>query len=418
MSRDFIGSKISIITKSQCRYVGTIIGIDAQSSSIVLGSAKCYGTENRAGHVTNGHTPGTVLPIVHFANSDIDDLKIVDEESTPETLQGQSQSMSTASTQQASIHDDPAIVSAVVGASNKVNPSNLSVSNRLIHNLQHMNLSDKPSTTLSKNDGEIGASWSSLLSSSEFERNNSKVASRQQSDHKSKFFDDFISNNNDTNNRPIQSQVFRSYQRSSNTNATQTARDNGQHFNGRYEDNGLPARQPFFSNDRPYPQSQQHQNRYQNGHQQRHFHNNRRPQMPNHQRRGGSNMGGGNRETFQNNANDYDADFDFETSNQKFNKLTNEDEVKEQTDLILKADVDTDHSVLYDKKKSFFDNLVISEPSDPSAPRTHNRSKNSDTFGSDAYQRSNPRPNGYGYRRFNNNYRQHNNNNNGYHQRY
>lgn len=171
MSRDFIGSKISIITKSQCRYTGTIIGkfnrhklfflgktcffffclgIDAQSSSIILGSVKCFGIENRSGHLTNGHMPGQTMPIMQFANSDIEDLKIVDEEqaSEPSTQQQQSSYsmpvVSPPSNRQTSIHDDPAIVSAVVSSTNKENSS---VSNRLIHNLQHMTLSDDKSKT-------------------------------------------------------------------------------------------------------------------------------------------------------------------------------------------------------------------------------------------------------------------------------
>ncbi|CAF0735246.1 unnamed protein product [Adineta steineri] len=160
-----------------------------------------------------------------------------------------------------------------------------------------------------------------------------------------------------------------------------------------------------------------------------------------HQQRRGGGGGMGNRETFQNNPNDYDDDFDFETSNLKFNKLTSEDEFKHQADVPLQTqdDIDspTDYPLLYDKKKSFFDNLAITDPSDnTSAPHMYNRSKNTDTFGNDGYQRQNNRYNGNGYRGSNNNnnnnyyrqqrrgnddfnYRQHNsNNNNGYHYRY
>jgi hypothetical protein len=161
--------------------------------------------------------------------------------------------------------------------------------------------------------------------------------------------------------------------------------------------------------------------------------------MPNQQRRTGGG-GGGNRETFQNNPNDYDDDFDFETSNRKFNKLTSDEEFKHPTDLTtdqsiqpqIDTDSTTDYPLLYDKKKSFFDNLALTEPSDGSTSYMRNRSKNSDTFGNDGYQRQNYRSNGNGYRRSNNNYRQqqngnedfhyrqynNNNNNNGYHYRY
>jgi hypothetical protein len=304
----------------------------------------------------------------------------------------------------------------------------------------------KIESRISSNAGELGGTPWSLLSSSKWEHNNNnnnnpKASSQHPSGNKSKFFDDFIS---DKNNNTNQFQSNRSHQRSSNTHSTQTLRENA----GQYDDNGLPIREPFFSNDRPYPQrqqQQQQQNRYQNGNtqnQQRYFYNNRRPQMPNQQRRtgGGGGGGGGNRETFQDNPNDYDADFDFETSNRKFNKLTNEDEFKHPMDLTpnqsLQPPIDTDSSAeyppLYDKKKSFFDNLAITEPSDASTSYMYNRSKNTDTFGNDGYQRQNNRSNGNGYRRSNNNYRQqqygnedfhyrqHNNNNsnNGYHYRY
>ncbi len=323
------------------------------------------------------------------------------------------------------------------------------------------------------NSGELGPTWS-LLSPNKWEHNNTnnnpKPSSQYPSGNKSKFFDDFISDKNNNNNNN-QYQSNRPYQRSSNTHSTQTSRENG----GQYDENGLPVRQPFFSNDRPYPQRQQQQNRYQNDntqqqnryqndsiqpnryqndnsqqqnryqndnaqYQQRYFYNNRRPQMPNQQRRPGGGGGGGNRETFQDNPTDYDADFDFETSNQKFNKLTTEEELPNNQPLQPQIDQDlsADYSSLYDKKKSFFDNLTITEPSDAATSYMHNRSKNRDTFGNDGYYRQNNRSNGNGYRRSNNNnyrqqqqqygnedfqYRQYNNNNsnsnnNGYHYRY
>jgi hypothetical protein len=86
---------------------------------------------------------------MQFANSDIEDLKIVEEEQAPETPKQQSYSMpivsSPPSSHQPSIHDDPAIVSAVISSANKDNTSNLSISSRLMHNLQHMTLSDEQS---------------------------------------------------------------------------------------------------------------------------------------------------------------------------------------------------------------------------------------------------------------------------------
>lgn len=260
------------------------------------------------------------------------------------------------------------------------------------------------------------------------------TSSQQNLGQKSKFFDDFMLDKTNQINRS-------NNQRSSNTHSTQTSRDNG---NNQYDNNGLPVRQPFFSNDRSYPQRQQQQqqhqqlqqNRPQNGYNsnsQRQFYNQRRPQMFHQQRRTGGG-GGGNRETFQDNPNDYDADFDFESSNMKFNKLTDDDDLKTPLDLPNPIEQNLDSSPLYDKKRSFFDNLALGDASDGSALFSNNRPKNQETFGYNGYQRQNNRSNGQGYRRPNNNYnyrqqqqyggdddfqyRSHNNNNNAYRYRY
>ncbi|CAF3754465.1 unnamed protein product [Rotaria sordida] len=299
------------------------------------------------------------------------------------------------------------------------------------------------------NSGELNSPWSLLSSSKLEDNNNSKPSSQQCSDNKSKFFDNFISDSNNNTNR---FQSNRSHQRLSNTHSTQTLRendghynrqyDNDGHYNRQYDNNGLPVRQPFYSNDDPYPQKQQQkQNHYQNDNiqqKQRYFYNNHRTKKFNQQQYIGGNRSNGNRETFQDNPNDYDNDFDFETSNRKFNKLTTEDEFKHGNDLItnqpIQLQIDNnsidDYQPIYDKKKSFFDNLIGTEQSDVPISYNYNRSKNQDTFNNDNYQHYNNRSNGNGYRQSNNNYRQHqhgnegfhykqhNNNKNGYHYRY
>jgi hypothetical protein len=90
---------------------------------------------------------------MQFANSDIEDLKIVEEDQTVENPSSYSMPVlsSPPSQKQSSIHDDPAIVSAVVSSSNK----DLSTSNRLIHDLHHLNLSDEKPKGLSKTEGKI-----------------------------------------------------------------------------------------------------------------------------------------------------------------------------------------------------------------------------------------------------------------------
>jgi len=165
--------------------------------------------------------------------------------------------------------------------------------------------------------------------------------------------------------------------------------------------------------------------------QQRNYYNNRRTQMNNQQRRPG---GGGNRETFYDNGNNYDDDFDFETSNRKFNKIASEDEFKQHSESpnqFLYSNDDpgltTEYEPIYDKKKSFFDNTASEEITDGQGPM-YNRTRNQDTFGYDRNQYQRNRG-GAGYRRpnyNNNNYRQQGNenfyhrqnNNNGYNYRY
>ncbi len=105
---------------------------------------------------------------MQFANSDIEDLKIVDEDHPVENLPS-SYSRSALSSpppppppappqKQPSIHDDPAIVSAVVSSTNK----DLSMSSRLVHDLQHLNLSDEQSKKLPKAEGKRSTTVRSL----------------------------------------------------------------------------------------------------------------------------------------------------------------------------------------------------------------------------------------------------------------
>ncbi|CAF5182286.1 unnamed protein product, partial [Rotaria magnacalcarata] len=79
MSGTFFGSKVAIITTSKCRYVGTIIGVDKKNELTVLGNVECFGTENRVENVTTSNTTATVIPIMQFANSDIQVLNVVHE---------------------------------------------------------------------------------------------------------------------------------------------------------------------------------------------------------------------------------------------------------------------------------------------------------------------------------------------------
>jgi hypothetical protein len=130
------------------------LGIDSQASSILLGNVRSFGTENRGGNSPISPVTNSIIPIMQFANSDIEDLKIVDEEKTATESQKKSSHhipVLPTPAPQSSIHDDPAILSAVMSTSNK----DSSISSRLIHDLHHLNLSDESSKTLPKKEGKI-----------------------------------------------------------------------------------------------------------------------------------------------------------------------------------------------------------------------------------------------------------------------
>ena len=100
------------------------------------------------------------------------------------------------------------------------------------------------------------------------------------------------------------------------------------------------------------------------------------------------------RETFQGDVNDINEEFDFETSNRRFNKIASEDEYKQQSDpsaepswqMPLNSHDTTQHAPIYDKQKSFFDNISSTETSDGTRPgRQQHRTTNQDTFGYDSY---------------------------------
>lgn len=234
--------------------------------------------------------------------------------------------------------------------------------------------------------GELGPSWSLLTSSHQEDR---------QTGNKSKFFDDFTLNNSNRSQNQWPS---------TNTHSNQPDNDN----------NNFPIRQSYYSNERSYPQQQyRSQNGYMQNQQQRYYNNQRRTNPNNYQRRTGA--GGYHRETFHDNGNNYDDDFDFETNNRKFNKIASEDEFKQQTETIPQpiqpmSSSTTEYEPIYDKKKSFFDNITHEDTSDVPIPM-YNRSRNQDTFGNDRNQYQRNRGGAIGGHRRSNNYNNNNNNN-------
>jgi hypothetical protein len=210
--------------------------------------------------------------------------------------------------------------------------------------------------------------------------------------------------------------TFPSDRHHSNTHTNPTFRDQNRHQHSEY--NHTKVRQGSTSNDGSYVPEQY--NPYGTGHtysQQRTARRHRPTSMSNqrgHRMNGNVNAA---RDAFQDNVQNYDADFDFETSNRTFNKLASADEFKQQTDstghfdhrqfINKNNETTTDYALLHDKKKSFFDNTTVKHTSNGSKTSANHRTNNMTTFGYDGQvQRLNARPVVNTHRRANNYYRQ------------
>ncbi|KAG5455678.1 MAG: Scd6-like Sm domain-containing protein [Olpidium bornovanus] len=78
MESQFIGARISLISKSDIRYVGTLHSISQVDSTIALENVRSYGTENRrVGPEKMGPSP-SVFEYILFRASDVKDLHVED----------------------------------------------------------------------------------------------------------------------------------------------------------------------------------------------------------------------------------------------------------------------------------------------------------------------------------------------------
>jgi hypothetical protein len=97
----YIGAPLSLISKANLRYEGTLYTIDAGSSTVALSSVRCFGTEGRVPGADYVPPSPVVYEYIVFSGRDIKDLHIMQR---PDANAQQSSS-------QPALHD-PAIVSS------------------------------------------------------------------------------------------------------------------------------------------------------------------------------------------------------------------------------------------------------------------------------------------------------------------
>ncbi|KYK54204.1 hypothetical protein DCS_06161 [Drechmeria coniospora] len=98
---EFLGSRISLISKSDIRYVGTLHEINSDESTVSLENVRSFGTEGRRGRPDKEIAPSDqVYEYIVFRGSDVKDLRIEDHPGIKENKPPPS------------MPDDPAIVGA------------------------------------------------------------------------------------------------------------------------------------------------------------------------------------------------------------------------------------------------------------------------------------------------------------------
>ncbi|KJK82171.1 hypothetical protein H634G_02364 [Metarhizium anisopliae BRIP 53293] len=97
---EFLGSRISLISKSDIRYAGTLHEINSDESTVSLENVRSFGTEGRRGRPEEEISPSDqVYEYIVFRGSDVKDLRIEEHPGIKET-------------KPPAMPDDPAIVGA------------------------------------------------------------------------------------------------------------------------------------------------------------------------------------------------------------------------------------------------------------------------------------------------------------------
>jgi hypothetical protein len=77
----YIGSQISLISKSDIRYEGTLSSIDTSQHTVSLSNVRSFGTEGRRGDGREIPASNDIYEIIIFRGADIKDLTVI--QSTP-----------------------------------------------------------------------------------------------------------------------------------------------------------------------------------------------------------------------------------------------------------------------------------------------------------------------------------------------
>ncbi|KJR86561.1 uncharacterized protein SPSK_02839 [Sporothrix schenckii 1099-18] len=81
---DFLGARISLISKSDIRYSGILHSISSEDSTVSLENVVSYGTEGRKGKPEDEIAPADqIYEYIVFRGTDVKDLRIEDGNSAP-----------------------------------------------------------------------------------------------------------------------------------------------------------------------------------------------------------------------------------------------------------------------------------------------------------------------------------------------
>jgi len=393
----YAGSKISLISKSDIRYVGTLHSINQQDSTVSLEQVRSYGTEGRKKNKSE-EISGTdqIYEYIVFRGSDIKDLQVCEAPQRP----------------QVQVPKDPAILGTTAPSASTI-PPGFSMMQGLVDGGNML----QPNLQLQLNgiNPYMLQLYQQQLWQQQLQQQQQPAASLLKTNEQA----------------PDQNNIIAGMEKLNLANDTNAkAKD---------EATSQPAKAVAEKTESNNQQNDKNNNRSQNNsnNYNRNYNNNRfqRSNRQNNYRRGVNQRG---RRNWNNSKHISlpDSDFDFESANAKFKELSNKEadknEKKEQAEdgNSQNGDAQEENGTeektqenFYNKSSSFFDNISCESKDraeeqgkkfDRRAKQYEERKLNMETFGQATVNRGGHR----GYRR--NNYhtyrgRNYNRNNGGYH---